>query len=95
MPKKDNTSNMLLEYIIEIKESTAAMKQHLKDMNGKLVKINTECPVKHKILDDDVKDIQNFVNTFKNDKKWIMFIMSGLFVLLQLAWKFAELKWFQ
>ena len=44
-----------LELLIEIKSTMAGMEQHLKDMNGRLIKhdefLSKECPRKHTAID--------------------------------------------
>lgn len=84
---KNDKIDTLLNHIIEIKEDVATLKQHVKDQNGKVFRLEKECPIKHKQIESDLQsrrekldirldDIEHYIVKEKTNKKWIIGITS-------------------
>jgi len=88
-------SNELLNHIIDLKTDVSAIKQHLKDMNGKLVthneQLNTSCPLKHKEVDKKIDLINKFITKVKirDAKIYMAFTIINAIVVFAIThlWK--------
>jgi hypothetical protein len=81
------------KYLIEIIKHTSETKQHLKNLNGKVATntkiLHTDCPAKHKAVDDKIKECEDELDTkitsisklVTNLRLWKAKMIGGIVVL--------------
>jgi len=76
-------ANNQQEILMDIRERLAKIEQHLKDMNGRLLKhdniLFVDCPAKHSTLNKDITQIKVFNGTVVGIATIIMVIVQLLF----------------
>ena len=94
---KYNIDNRQMEYIISIKEDVAAIKQHLADINGKIVKhekqLSETCPLRHSDLDKNMTIRRNEINKRLGKIEVRMAKWGGAFTVVNGVMVFVITNW--
>lgn len=87
----------MLTHIIEIKEDIAAIKQHGKDQNGRVFKLDKQltegCPLKHKELEENIDKREEAMDKRVKKIELNMAKWAGAYTVLNGIIMFLITKW--